>query len=273
MMSSLALPKMTPTFRAQRTCQAFGIAPEFERRWRFAAVELFRFDGRARHWRLRNGSGTVVLRSGSSDIEIFEEIYASKIYDPPADVAAALSRRPVRLIADLGANVGLFAVRALDRFREAKVVSFEPDRENLAVIRACRAASPFCGRWRIEGVAAGVRWGTVPFLGGRQATSRWAEGPEARGPEVCEVPIVDCFEVLTRADMIKIDIEGAEWPILEDARFAGLTARVIALEYHAEHSDAPCPREGASDLLREAGYRVRACSKSVHCGQLWGWRA
>ena len=49
-------------------------------------------------------------------------------------------------------------------------------------------------------------------------------------------PRVDVFPYLAAADLVKIDIEGSEWEILADARFAGIAARVLVLEYHPQGS-------------------------------------
>lgn len=239
---------------------------------RFVATELLRFDGRPRTWKLKGHEGVVVLRSGTSDVDIFEEIFVSHIYDPPPVVTAALNRQPVELIADLGGNAGLFATHALDRYRRATVVSFEPDPKNLMVINSCREQSPFASRWEVKAVAAGAVDGNIRFLTGKQATSRRLEEDESGGSKTCVVPIADCFSLLARADLIKIDIEGGEWPILEDPRFASLPTRAIALEYHAEHGPDGCTH-AARRLLGEAGYHVQATGpRTAACGQLWAWR-
>jgi len=258
--------------RVQRVWRAIRIAPEFRSWWRVVAVEMFRFDGRPRRWSLRKRPGSVVLRSGSSDIDIFEEIFIRRIYDPPPVVARALTRQPVRLIADLGGNAGLFAVRALADYPEATVVSFEPDAANLGVMRACRDESPHADRWQIVAGAAGPEDGSVPFLAGRGAMARRAQPWETGLPGALEVSIADCFPVLSRADLVKIDIEGGEWAILADRRFRQLPARAVALEYHAGPGPARS-RQVALEELAAAGYSVLCGPESEGCAQAWGWRA
>ena len=265
---------LVDSLRVQRTRRALACAHSFEQPLRFAASALLHFDEQPRTWTLLNGSN-VVLRSGTSDIDIFEEIYVRCIYDPPPPVRAALCREPVRLIADLGANVGIFALRMLGAFQEARVVSFEPDPDNLAVLRACRSGACQTARWDVHGVAAGTAKGEMDFLTGRRATSRRPMDDELGDPALGRVPVVDCLSVLAAADFVKIDIEGGEWPILADPRFCDLRARAIVLEYHPEHK--PGMREAGDEaraLLAGAGYRVAdAGSESQGCGELWAWRA
>jgi FkbM family methyltransferase len=260
------------THRARRTWLALALASEFTARWRFSACEIIRFDGRARSWALRSG-GVVVLRSGTSDIDIFAEIYGSRIYDPPPQVRAALSREPVRIVADLGANVGVFAVRTLEEYRHAHVISFEPDPWNVAVARACRKRSRHRSRWTIRPIAAGALDAVVPFLSGRFAVSRAALPSELGTPGVMHLPMEDALPVLREADFIKIDIEGGEWPILQDGRFADVRARALVIEYHPEHSPGPDAYGEACRLLVRAGYLVaRGVPEAEAVGQLWAWR-
>ena len=66
------------------------------------------------------------------------------------------------------------------------------------------------------------------------------------------LPAADVFPYLEGADLVKIDIEGGEWPILSDPRFAELEARALVLEYHPHLCPGPDPRECADGLLARA---------------------
>src|SRR3954471_16891465 len=128
-MLRISLPASARYYRsstASRLRRAITCAPHLETRWTFCAREMLCPDGRARRWALRDG-GFVVLRSGTDDIEIFEEIHALRFYEPPPPVLDILAAAPVREICDIGGHVGLFAEWALRRYGDATVVSFEPD--------------------------------------------------------------------------------------------------------------------------------------------------
>jgi FkbM family methyltransferase len=250
-----------------------------EARWHFYAREILCPDGRARRWALREG-GSVVLRTGTDDIEIFEEIYALRFYEPPPLVRNILSATPVREICDIGGHVGLFGTWALRRYSDAAVVSFEPDPCNVAVLEACRDASAHASRWKVRNAAAGTASGTTRFLAGRGAMSREVLGGERvgvgrAGGRVVDVPVIDVFPDLNRADLIKIDIEGGEWALLEDPRFARCTGRVVVVvEYHPQGSPTEDAGAAARRLLRAAGYSVVPAGPERNgLGLVWGWRA
>ena len=91
-----------------------------------------------------------------------------------------------------------------------------------------------------------------------------------------QLPVVDVFPELGASDLAKIDIEGSEWAILEDARLMGDGPRVIVLEYHAAHrdDDARFARSRAVTLLGRARYVVAdVAPTSEIAGMLWAWRA
>ena len=193
----------------------------------------------------------MVLRAGSSDTDVFEEIYDRRIYDLPPRVAVALHRSQVRVVIDLGGNIGLFATRMLTRLPHAQVISYEPDPSNLALLYACRADSPRRERWEIWPVAAGTD-DRVAFPGRCDAMSRLALDGETDDPDHLDVAMADALPALADADFVKFNIEGGEWPILADARFTRLRARVILLEYHPEHCPGRDPRTAAVALLDRA---------------------
>ena len=116
---------------------------------------------------------------------------------------------------------------------------------------------------------ADVRDGTVPFGISEFTTSRIESTSTAT-----TVPAVDVFPYLDDVDLLKIDIEGAEWPLLADSRFATVPASAIALEYHPHN----CPEADAGSLARrlleQAGYRTVETGFELPPGHgmLWAWR-
>jgi hypothetical protein len=85
----------------------------------------------------------------------------------------------------------------------------------------------------------------------------------------------DAFPLIADADLVKIDIEGGEWPILADARFASMRARAVVLEYHIDGSPSGDPAGSAAAALTAAGFVVGepVPATAPGYGTLWAWRA
>jgi FkbM family methyltransferase len=220
-------------------------------------------------YRLRRSERLVFIRHNTADPLVLDEIFYTGHYELPDQVARVLDglgRPPVLL--DLGANVGLFGIWALDRFPGAQITAFEPDPTNAAVARLCIEASGAADRWRLIEAAATDRDGHVVFLSGEFSRSRIE--PDRGG---MEVEAVDVFPYFEGVDFAKVDIEGGEWAILADPRFHGLSVPALALEYHPDQAPGPDPRTLALEAVRGAGYEAEVVQEfGPGQGMLWAWR-
>ena len=220
---------------------------------------------------LRAGGRRVTIRHGTPDVYLLHEALGREAYIPPRAAADALLAvgRPLRVV-DLGANIGLFEIALAPHAPVARVVAYEPDPDNLELLRR-NVAGGGGAAWRIvEACAAGTD-GQVPFLAGRFAESRVPEAG-AEGPTVT-VAARDVFPDLAEADLVKIDIEGGEWEILGDPRLAATPARALVLEYHRWRCPTREPREAALSALRDAGYATGAPREEAPgFGVVWAWR-
>ena len=213
-----------------------------QERRRFAANELRRRPS-TRVYRLRESGVAFALRHHTGDVMVLDEIFSQREYEPPRP----FSLPPAPRVLDLGANIGLFGAWAFGRFPDASIVAVEADAENAEVHRRTIQANGLGDRWRLlEGFASNSE-GSVRFAAGHHATSHAAE-------EGIEVPTLDVLPLLADSDLAKIDVEGAEWPILADPRLPEVLPPVVVLEYHGAV-------EPAEEALRAAGHEV------VHAGR------
>jgi len=155
-------------------------------------------------------------------------------------------------VVDLGANLGIFTVLVLSRYPQARVTAFEPDQENAALLRATLRRNQFDGNVNVVEACAHTADGSLRFVGGEGCQSRVAFDEEGE-----DVPAIDVFPHLADVDLLKIDIEGAEWPLLADERFTEAGPGAIVLEYHS----AGCPGDNAK---REASHRLEEMGYEVH---------
>jgi FkbM family methyltransferase len=226
-----------------------------------------------RTWLLRDARLSVTVRSRTRDLDVLREIFVDQAYGPPPEIDAILSANEQPRIVDLGANIGLFGLWTLGRWPSALIHSFEPDPDNLAILERNVADARVGSRWTITRACAAPADGAVPFLAGQQPDSRVVYGAQpASGAS--EVPAVDVFPHLQGADLVKIDIEGGEWPLLSDLRFRELTVPAVVLEYHPYNCPDPArSTETARFLLERAGYIVVETDRHpLGTGTLWAWR-
>jgi FkbM family methyltransferase len=195
------------------------------------------------------------LRVGTQDPCILRENFLENPYRLPGRFP------PGSVVLDVGGHIGTFAVAALFA-GAARVVSVEPDPDNLDLLLKNRAAwEQACGRggqvWEARRAAV---WGD---LGGGMILCR-DEDPgmtatpralPAEGGVLPWVPLRALLGEYPEVALLKLDCEGAEFPALfdtPDAAFRGV--RRVAGEAHWGY---PNPgREATERRLVSLGYTV-----------------
>jgi FkbM family methyltransferase len=258
--------------RLRRAVRQSGLVRE---RIRYAVAAALALRG-AHPYHVRHSGLPVWLRH-PGDSWTFEEIFGANAYALPRTICERLDRKPEVVVADLGANVGLFGTYILGALPQARVVGYEPDPGNAAICRHTVAWAERAGRYRLVQAAAGVRPGAVHFeagLGGRSHVAQTA------ATDTITVPVEDVMPLLAVADLAKIDIEGGEWALLSDERLRTGGPDAVVLEFHADGCPAADPERAASDLLAAAGYRTVPPPRAFHDyefptgqGMLWAARA
>lgn len=237
---------------------------------RFATREMRGVDS-THVYRIRTSGLRASITHGTPDVLTLDQAFYQHVYEPPAAVRATLeaSGRPLRAI-DLGANIGLWGLWLHGRFPVGRVTAVEPDPENAAKHRHQIALNNLGGSWELMQAAATGTAGTVAFTVGRATTGRIGEPEE---PGTVDVQGIDVFALLDNVDLLKLDIEGAEWPILSDPRWAALKTPVVMLEYHPYGAPSADPLRDAIEALAGAGYETLPLHGAPDgTGIVWGWR-
>jgi FkbM family methyltransferase len=241
-----------------------------DHRLRFAAYEVLERRS-VQSYGVRETGQQVFLEHGTPDVYGFDQAFYQHLFEPPAAVLDALAAiAPAPAVLDLGANIGLFCLWAIARYPAATLTAFEPDARNLRLLQLTRQANDLESQWQVVEAAVGTASGEIAFRMGDFGKSRVvADGEKG----AVTVPLVDFFDYTATAELIKMDVEGAEWAILEDERFSSVTARVIALDYHASGSPSSDPHRDARELTERHGYSVAGVSQEDETGgMLWCWR-
>ncbi len=246
-----------------------------------------------RPYQLR-GTGLIAqVRHPLLDMWGIEEMFRFRVYEPPPPVARQLRSLPraVRVV-DLGGHVGLFGLFALGLFPDSSITSFEPDPGNVEVLRRCVEANALRGRWQVIEACATTSDGTAEFASSfhlsRLASSSdpglddlhhgigsafpFLQGTALLTAERRQVTCRDVFPFLADADLIKIDIEGSEWEILADPRFAELDALALVLEYHPAYWRADDAEAEVRRALNRAGYETMSPARGADGATMWAWK-
>ena len=218
----------------------------------------------------------VFLRHDVLDTWTLEEIFGLEVYDLPEPVSNVLAKRAGEVqILDLGANIGLVSLFFSLRLAGSRGTAFEPDPTNAELLVRLLVANDLADRWTVVQACAGNRLGTAHFLHSNSVVSRTVDTPSG---STVPVSVHDVLDDLGRVDLAKLDIEGAEWQILTDARFAANAPLAIVVEYHEEQCPGGDPRALMLQILVSAGYRTLEVDipsdvrLPVGQGVVWGWR-
>ncbi len=173
----------------------------------------------------------VTLRPQDGDLSILYEIFARDGYKISPVI---LPPESVRTIVDAGANIGFASLYLAARYRNAKIYSIEPNPENFALlkentaresrivpIQACLTAAP----------EAQVFISTSGRASHFQMNTR-GQGASVKGMSIEQL----CREhEISRIDLLKIDVEGAEKQIFNGATFLPKVGVIIA-ELHGDYT-------------------------------------
>lgn len=215
----------------------------------------------------------IELRGGKyahSDRWIASEIFVYDQYIPPFP----MSTDTVRSIVDVGANVGYSIVFFAFQFPHAQIVAFEPHPKHVDQIRHHLQINRLESRVTLYPAAAGPTKSQVA-LSDREAESSIMIGTV---DETCfSVPMVDWFALVPGGsiDMLKIDIEGAEFALMTDRRFDDVASRtkVLALEWHVTES-YPNAHSWCKERLIDLRFVVSegALQYDQKAGSIWAFR-
>lgn len=132
-----------------------------------------------------------------------------------------------RLILDIGANIGAFALRAHNQWPNAWILCYEPMPPNVDQLK--KNVSPDYGVVFPYAICrtSGVK---EIYVGDMFVTSGFVKGPRQTSQKIA----VQCMAAadLPAADLVKIDTEGSEVEILRDLNLSATS--IIMLEHHSK---------------------------------------
>lgn len=205
-------------------------------------------------------SGEVLILRASPLFELNAayEIFVMDVYRCPK----SLSPASVRHIVDVGSNVGYSLLYWKARYPAAVIDAFEPHPDHIEVLRRTIKLNGFDDRVTIHPVAAGTSNGISLLLSAGVASAlvtRHGQHNKGCHLDCISVDVVDFFETVggSQVDLLKLDCEGAEYPLLMDPRFEKLNVRNLVMEWHAG-KDHPEAEYELIDRLRKLDWEVQS---------------
>ena len=191
--------------------------------------------------RLRNGAEVYVREVRSMDTNIAMDVLWTREYDLED---LTLPKNPI--IFDIGANIGTFCMEINRVFPDAHIVAYEPFPGSFAMLKI---NAPFAV---LHQKAAAGKTGKVQFENGKNFVGLHivSEG----GITVDAESLEDILKDTQTVDLLKIDIEGGEYELLENASLATLAkVQRIVME---THDSIPNDLEWGENILRKHGFRT-----------------
>jgi FkbM family methyltransferase len=188
----------------------------------------------------RNALHPLVCRSGTSDAQVFSQIFLERAYDCVEEYADA------QLIVDCGANAGYSTAYFLTACPEADVIAVEPDAENAAMLE--RNTLAYGARVRV--LRSAIWSHPTPLVisddayrDGRAWTRqvREADPGDARSFEGVDIGTLLRESSHERISILKIDIEGAEGVVFSSGYESWLpSVDTILIELHNDSLFGDC---------------------------------
>jgi FkbM family methyltransferase len=200
--------------------------------------------------RVETRGGTEIwYRRNRGDIQGLREVWLEEAYRLPLDASP-------KTIVDLGANIGLTSLWLAERHPGCRLVAVEPDPTNVALLRRNLAANGLDAT--IISAAVGPRKTQGAFAHSSSSNLGRLDPTGTVAVEVVDMP--DVLEALGgHADLVKMDIEGGEGPLLSgDLSWLSSVAALI-VEFHPAVVDYT----GMTQLLEANGFRFHPAGTLV----------
>jgi FkbM family methyltransferase len=164
-----------------------------------------------------------------------------------AEVLGGCIRQGMTFV-DLGANVGYFSVFAAAR--GARVIAVEPHPRNVFLLAKSNALNGFDIEIFPGIVAATSAFYLYNFLDGNGEIEEIGDALPTAGQSICRATTLDTLMNGRRADVIKMDVQGAEGLVLAAADSTFSAKPVLVCEF-APHAIRAVSRIDPADFIRK----------------------
>lgn len=184
---------------------------------------------------------TIRFNNGPELLHSLKEIFVQEVYKTTFPV-------PDPYIIDCGSNIGLSVLYFHHNFPHAEIDAFEPDPDNYALLKRNIPAN---SRIRLNNEAIWKEDTTLRFTNDGTLGSKIGE---TQGSRTIEVKARRLKNMLTRkVDFLKLDIEGAEYEVLNDCAGNLKNVSQLFIEFHG-HFNKMHELTGILKLVEDNGF-------------------
>ncbi|MFH1023967.1 MAG: FkbM family methyltransferase [Planctomycetota bacterium] len=192
---------------------------------------------------MKTPRGLTVFLRNRSEMSVFHDTFVRRVY-PFDAIRPRLAGIPAPIVFDVGANSGLFTAAVMDLWPGAVIHAFEPQPPQAKRVAEFARLNHLAERITVNAAAAGGQAGVREFYANRNPISSSLIREKAarrRIHRTWKVPVMRLDDYATekklpRVDMLKVDVEGSEYEVLDGAARIVASARVILLEVHPPYS-------------------------------------
>jgi len=203
-------------------------------------------------FKLKDGS-TIIIPSWIH-VYIFDEIYIDKCYD------INFIKNPSTII-DIGANIGIFTIRAAKRWPNAQILCYEPEHSNFKLLRKNLSLNFINNAKLFKLGVAKEESSQVLHMNpkNRGMHSIYETNESSQYIEIQCTCLKKLFEEngIKMCDLLKLDCEGAEYEIIEslDEDLSSRIKCIVAEVTPKRSQDIEAPRMIKENLI-SLGYTV-----------------
>lgn len=201
----------------------------------------------------------ICFRAKTMDLSIVGEIFFEEFYKE--GIATGIEPK---MIIDLGGQIGCTSLWLWKQFPNATIHTIEPMSENVAMLQKNKELNQATSL-HVHHMAVADHAGSLEIFRNINNTGGHSAFAEANGST--ERPLAvpcDTFASfleknnITHCDLLKMDIEGTEYPVLYQLPPANLAAiDCLMMEYHFVPSDPRYHGNALKAFLEEHGFKVR----------------
>ncbi len=193
------------------------------------------------------GSLTISYTKPYELLHTYRDIFEDQIY-------RFESKRDNPIIIDCGSNVGISILYFKSIYPKSNVIGFEPDQANHAILLQNIEQNQLNGV-EIHRKAVWVDEKGISFSSAGTEASRIEKDKQGETTMVETIRLKDLLEKHSSIDFLKMDIEGAEYEVMQDIQTELSKVDNLFLEYHGK-TDESTKLSELMDMVSKAGFKV-----------------